>query len=193
VSSIVEVLSNIPDMVRASSLRRRFIQNQENVSFTIMALIPTLGKQILDELDVEGVTHELQTKSKAFRTPSEPPPPSESSIASSVEFLHEQDTRSDVESASVSSVSGQDEGGTSLSLGDSSQSWVDQLSAQPSTSRQPSESRPGTDSVDFLIGAQLSDSITTASSSLSYGNGTGLVSTHDTLARMELTIFTSLL
>ena len=182
----IPVLSSISDVgvVRAFSLRRRFIQNQENVSFTIMALIPTLGEQILEELDVESVIHELQTKSRSFRTPSEPPPPSESSIASSVELLREQDARSDVESASASSISGHEESVMSLDHGESesSHSWVDQLSvqpSQPSTSRQPSVTRPETDSVDFFTSAQLSDSITTASSALSYGNGTGLVSTFD--------------
>jgi peroxin-3 len=182
-------------VVRTFSLRRRFIQNQENVSFTIMALIPTLGEQILDELDVEAIIHELQTKSRSFRMPSEPPPPpSESSIASSVELLREQDTRSDVESASASSISGHEESGMSLDHGESSHSWVDQLSvqpSQPSTSRQPSVTRPETDSVDFFTSAQLSDSITTASSALSYGNGTGLVSTFVIAARAELILSAS--
>jgi peroxin-3 len=194
----IPVLSSISDVgvVRAFSLRRRFIQNQENVSFTIMALIPTLGEQILDELDVEAVIHELQTKSRSFRTPSEPPPPSESSIASSVELLREQDARSDIESVSASSISGHEDSGMSLDHGESSHSWVDQLSvppSQPSTSRQPSVTRPETDSVDFLTGAQLSDSITTASSALSYGNGTGLVSTFDIAARARLILSASLL
>jgi peroxin-3 len=181
-------------VVRTFSLRRRFIQNQENVSFTIMALIPTLGEQILDELDVEAIIYELQTKSRSFRTPSEPPPPSESSIASSVELLREQDARSDVESASASSISGHEESGMSLDHGESSHSWVDQLSvqpSQPSTSRQPSVTRPETDSVDFFTSAQLSDSITTASSALSYGNGTGLVSTFVIAARAELILSAS--
>lgn len=163
-----------------SSLRRRFAQNQEDVSYTIMALIPTLGEQILVELDVEGVTHELQTKSRAFRMPSHPlPPPSESSMASSIELIQDQDTRSDAESASVSSFSGQDD---ASNLGESSQSWVDQFStqsSQPSFSRQPSstsEAPADTRSPDIIVGPQLSDSVTTASSALSYGNGSGLVS-----------------
>lgn len=177
--------------LRVYSLRRRFVQNQEDVSYTIMALLPTLGEQILEELDVEGVTHELQSKSRVSRVSSiEPPPPphSESSTTSSIELLQDQDTRSDVESVSMSSFSGQDEatGATSSRLGESSQSWVDQFSTEssrPSSSRQPSTSAasepqpPNTDFPDPFAGAQLSDSITTASSALSYGNGTGLVST----------------
>lgn len=150
-----------------------------------MALIPTLGEQILVELDVEGVTHELQTKSRALRMPTEPPPPpSESSMASSIELVRDQDTRSDVESASASSFSGQEE---SSNLGESSQSWVEQFSAQssqPPSSRQPSsiyEAPAGGESTEFIAGPQLSDSITTASSALSYGNRSGLVSGHSLL------------
>jgi peroxin-3 len=169
--------------MRGPSLRRRFIQNQENISFTIMALIPTLGKQILEEMDVEVVTHELQTKSRAFRTPSELPPPPPPPLAppsesSSIDLLHEHEAPSDVESvsASTSSVYGQDDSGVgSFNAGESSQSWVDQLSTQSS---QPSASwRPSSASEpplpDFMAGVQLSDSITTASSALSYGNANG--------------------
>jgi len=143
-----------------------------------MALMPTLGKQILEELNVEDVTHELQMKSKAPRTPSEPrPPPSESSVASN-DPLHELDSRSDMESASASSFSYQGEGGESSNIEESSQSWdhFSAQSSQPSGSRRPSLARPETDSTDFLAEAQLSDSITTASSALSYVNGSGLVS-----------------
>jgi peroxin-3 len=189
-----QVVRNVLDLAGLSSLRRRFNQTQENVSFTIMALLPTLGKRILEELDVESVTHELQTKSRTFRTPSEPPL-SESSISSSIELLHEQDTRSDIESASASSVCGQEEGRGSFNVGGSSQSWVDQLSTQSSqlstSRRQPSASEPP--ETDYLAGAQLSDSITTASSASSYVNGTGLVSTFDAATRRALMPSISLL
>lgn len=111
-----------------NSLRRRFVQNQEDISYTIMALLPTVGEQILEELNVEGVTHELQSKSRTSQI---------------------------------------------------SQSWIID---QPSTesSRQPSTSEPSPPNTEFpdsFSGAQLSDSITTASSALSYVNGTRLVST----------------
>ena len=145
-----------------------------------MALIPTLGKQILEEMDVEAVTQELQAKSRAFRTPSELPPPiAPPSESSSIDLLHEHEARSDVGSisASTSSVYGQDDSGVgSFNAGESSQSWVDQLSTQ--SSQQPSASRPPSSAFepplpDFIAGVQLSDSITTASSALSYGNANG--------------------
>lgn len=44
------------------SLRRRFEQNQEDCTFTTLALIPALSAHILDDLPVEKITHELQQK-----------------------------------------------------------------------------------------------------------------------------------
>ncbi|KAL7408913.1 Peroxin-3 [Mrakia frigida] len=46
------------------SLRRRFLQNQEDCTFTLLALLPTLSAQILEEMDVEDLTHQLQQLSK---------------------------------------------------------------------------------------------------------------------------------
>lgn len=133
-----------------------------------MALLPTLGEQILVELDVEGVTHELQTKSRAHRLSIEPaPPPSESSMASSIELVRDQDIRSDVESASASSISGQEDG--SSHLGESAQSW-DQLSIHSSQPPFSPSVSPGGRSAELLTVPQLSDSITTASSELSSRN-----------------------
>lgn len=156
------------------------MQNQEDVSYTIMALLPTLGEQILAELDVEGVTHELQTKSRAFReaahTPEPTPAPEASegstSMASSMQLVQEADTRSDAGSASISSLSTQEERSSSR-LGDSTQSW-DQLSASAQSS-QPGQfsgeaSSPSVAPAELLTVPQLSDSITTASSSLSHAH-----------------------
>lgn len=42
------------------SLRRRFQQNQEDCTFTVIALLPTVAENILDALQVENITHELQ-------------------------------------------------------------------------------------------------------------------------------------
>jgi peroxin-3 len=58
-----------------------------------MALMPTLSKHILEQMDVESITQELQSISKSSRSqrqpqiPVEPPPESESSLTSSVEIL----------------------------------------------------------------------------------------------------------
>jgi len=158
--------------VTAYSLRRRFQQNKEDVSYTILALIPTLSEQILEEMDVEGLTLELQTKSRASKSAKTPlssseiprprPPPSESSLTSSVDVVQEQDARSDAESVahsvSSTSYSGQDDASLSIpNFGESSQSWVE---AEPPTSQALVSS-------DSLALVHMSDSITTGSSVLS--------------------------
>ena len=42
------------------SLRRRFQQNQEDCTFTVLALLPTAAENVFDALPVESITHELQ-------------------------------------------------------------------------------------------------------------------------------------
>ena len=147
-----------------------------------MALLPTLGEQILEKLNVESITRELQSKSRTSQAASMeplPPPQSESSTSSSIELLQDQDTRSDVESISMSSFSGQDEvtGAASSHLTESQSLIVDQFTTeslhQPSTASEPPLSN--SKFPDPFTGAQLSDSITTASSALSYEDGTRLV------------------
>lgn len=49
-----------------SSLRRRFEQNQEDCTFTVLAILPTATDNILDAVPVEHVLEELQ-KQKAER------------------------------------------------------------------------------------------------------------------------------
>ena len=44
------------------SLRRKFQQNQEDCTFTVLALLPTAAENILEALPVEQITHELQQK-----------------------------------------------------------------------------------------------------------------------------------
>lgn len=48
-------------------MRRRFEQNQEDCTFTVLALLPTATEDILVALPVENITHQLQQK-KAERT-----------------------------------------------------------------------------------------------------------------------------
>ncbi|CAG8727053.1 11332_t:CDS:2, partial [Acaulospora colombiana] len=45
-------------------LRKRFQQNMQDCTFTIMAYMPTLASRILEELDVERISLELQNRSK---------------------------------------------------------------------------------------------------------------------------------
>lgn len=87
------------------SLKRRFNQTQEDVSYTILALIQTLADQVLEEMDVEGLTQELQSRSKArhaSRLPSQEQGRPPSSLSSS--FVSEQGTTSSEVGSAVLSV-----------------------------------------------------------------------------------------
>jgi peroxin-3 len=44
------------------NLKRRFEQNQQDATFTIMALLPSMSGQILEKYPVERITQELQAK-----------------------------------------------------------------------------------------------------------------------------------
>lgn len=44
------------------NLRRRFEQNQQDATFTIMALLPGLSQDVLEKYQVENITKELQAK-----------------------------------------------------------------------------------------------------------------------------------
>lgn len=50
------------DRAAKENLRRRFEQNQQDASFTIMALLPGLAADILEKYPVEKITKELQAK-----------------------------------------------------------------------------------------------------------------------------------
>jgi peroxin-3 len=41
-------------------LRRRFEQNQEDCTFTVLALLPTVTANILDAMNTEQITYEIQ-------------------------------------------------------------------------------------------------------------------------------------
>lgn len=52
-------------LIVISSLRRRFEQNQEDCTFTVLALLPTATDNILSELETERITFELQQQKAA--------------------------------------------------------------------------------------------------------------------------------
>ncbi|PVI03107.1 peroxisomal membrane protein [Periconia macrospinosa] len=54
------------DRIAKENLRRRFEQNQEDCTFTVLAILPTATENILDAIPVEQVLEELQ-KQKAER------------------------------------------------------------------------------------------------------------------------------
>ena len=107
-----------------NSLRARFSQTQEDVAYTVLALLPTLSTQVLHDMDVDVLTRELQARSRArtARAAVAAPRPSSSLISSMVEVSAyppapyppitlksseaEVDARSDVDSVAHSSEAG---------------------------------------------------------------------------------------
>lgn len=86
-----------------SSLRRRFGQNQEDCTFTVLAILPTATENILQALPVEATLAELQ-RQKAERLARSVGAPSESdalSVSPSLAF----DGKTDGESTSIGSES----------------------------------------------------------------------------------------
>lgn len=158
-----------------SSLRRRFQQTQEDVSYTISALIPTLSEQVLDQMNIEALTQELQNRSKARNAARRQLQAEPSSLASSVvDLVHEQDTRSDVESAASHTSTSFDEVNPSSSMLHSAlQSWV-----ESSGSRSPAPSIADSSAASSTSEVQLSESVISASGVNSEGhsvNNSGLV------------------
>ncbi|PVG01637.1 hypothetical protein CPB86DRAFT_805263 [Serendipita vermifera] len=63
------------------NLRKRFQQNMQDCTFTIMAYMPTLASRILEELDVERISLELQNRSKKQVVPISQPQESSAEAA----------------------------------------------------------------------------------------------------------------
>ena len=130
-----------------------------------MALLPTLGAHILQDMDVEGVTQELQSYSKASKERLETQAPSAPSETSSVDHSRAQDTDIRSDNGSVSVISSNDDVTTDLSA--SSTSWVSsmqssqvsQASLEPAGNNNTTSTSPKSSE-----GADLSDSILTTSS-----------------------------
>ena len=164
------------------SLRRRFDQNLQDVSFTTMALLPRLAAHILDGMDVESVTRELQSQSRALKMHEEQQPPrytEDVSINTSSEIQQPPpitiDARSDNGSVSVISYPGPEDAGPSSDLSTSSASFVGPPSmhlshSSPETSSSSAPSQSLTGSPKSNLGTELSDSFITNSSAISYGD-----------------------
>lgn len=129
------------------SLRRRFQSTHDDVCFTVMALIPTLASQVLEDMDVEALTNELQSVSRASRSrtlqPSlnKPRSPSTSGMSSVSDVHSDPGSGSFFDGDRASTTSG---------------SWIEHMSTSEGPIPRPD------------IPARLSDSITSASSSLSH-------------------------
>jgi peroxin-3 len=88
-----------------------------------MALLPTIGDHIIEGMDVEGLTNDLQEKSRAARLArvSRTSSPDGSSVR------QDQDFRLDMDSSIISSVPEDSSVLASTTLGESTLSWVDDL------------------------------------------------------------------
>ncbi|KAI1805779.1 Peroxin-3 [Daldinia bambusicola] len=68
------------DRIAKENLRRRFEQNQEDCTFTVLALLPTATTNILDTMNTERITLEIQqmkgSKARRNNPDSSGPPPS---------------------------------------------------------------------------------------------------------------------
>ena len=119
-----------------------------------MALIPTLASQVLEDMDVETLTNELQSMSRASRSRTLRPSHNQQRSQSVSEMSSVSDVHSDAGSVSFSSHSGSGFDGDRASA--TSGSWIEHMSASEGPVARPD------------VPAQLSDSITSASSSLSH-------------------------
>lgn len=145
-----------------------------------MALLPSLSRNILEGMDVEALTQELQQLSKASKARLElqmPVAPSETEPSPSGEVPHSADTdaRSDNGSVSVVSYPSPEDAAAASDLSASSTSWVDQFSSQRSEhSTDASSSEPPepaqNNSPESNVGTDLSGSFITESSAVSYGD-----------------------
>ncbi|KAK7952640.1 Peroxin-3 [Apiospora aurea] len=93
------------DRIAKENLRRRFEQNQEDCTFTVLALLPTATANILEAMNTEKITLEIQQmKSAAKSTRSADSNATPPSIADTT--LTEGEEGKSVASASVQSESG---------------------------------------------------------------------------------------
>ncbi|EGO57577.1 hypothetical protein NEUTE1DRAFT_121971 [Neurospora tetrasperma FGSC 2508] len=91
------------DRIAKENLRRRFEQNQEDCTFTVLALLPTATTNILEALNTERITYEIQQmKSPANR---------KKSISSLAPTISEVGTMDDDGRSMISGFSVQSDGG----------------------------------------------------------------------------------
>ena len=151
-------------MEHAGSLRKWFENNQQNISFTIMALLPTIGEHIIEGMDVEGLTNELQEKSRASKL-------ARSSRPMSPESRLPQHTPADTDAGSdmgSSITSSAPDVGTTL--GDSTQSWVDGFSLRSSRENLNGEGAP----LNSVRSSMIESVVTTSASSQAGSSGSAV-------------------
>ncbi|KAF3035950.1 peroxin [Didymella heteroderae] len=85
------------ERIAKENLRRRFEQNQEDCTFTVLAILPTATEKILDAIPVEQVLEELQRQKAERLARSVGPSEIASSAPPSVADTTEDGTRSSVQ------------------------------------------------------------------------------------------------
>lgn len=161
---------------RVPSINRRFTRNESDINFTIMKLLPTLNEQILNGMNVEAITSELQEMVRRKKAAEEAATiEQEASPEPSISSTSPADTRSESGSVSVIS-SGQDDVTTTSELGASMSSWVDNMSTgqasqshEPSTSTSAHDTQRNSSPESSNVGTDLSESFI-STSSVSYGD-----------------------
>lgn len=83
-----------PPHLPPSSLRRRFQQNQEDCTYTVLALLPTAATKILETLDVEKITLEIQQMKGSSTSSSRGPKSDSMSLPETTTGLTDEDGRS---------------------------------------------------------------------------------------------------
>ncbi|RDB16202.1 Peroxisomal biogenesis factor 3 [Hypsizygus marmoreus] len=160
------------------SLKCRFDQTQDDVAFTVLALIETLAEQITREMDVEGLTRELRNRSEARnrRRSSERPSSSLGSSVdgdgdgavedSSVVVVMEESSvmiaSSWVESSSTSGRSTVDSEGADAGSAEMNTSIVTVSSVQGGRSVSVAASDPSNGGLSSSVSSDMSDARTTA-------------------------------
>ena len=59
------IFCDLTNFLETNSLRTRFQQTQQDTSYTVLALMPTLSAQVMQHMDVDALTRELQARSRA--------------------------------------------------------------------------------------------------------------------------------
>jgi peroxin-3 len=129
-------------MSHSHSLRRRFEQNQEDCTFTVLALLPTATTNILNTMNTEQITYEIQQAktaktvktgpTAAATSDSSPAPPSiadttltEEDGKSSASMLSDSGVHASQISVPPTSDPGSQDGGASKSRRTKRQLWDD--------------------------------------------------------------------
>ncbi|KAI4189944.1 MAG: hypothetical protein L6R41_001129 [Letrouitia leprolyta] len=126
-SKVVEARQRMTeDRIAKENLRRRFQQNQEDCTITVLALLPTATENVLDALPVEQITQDLQQK-KAER------------LGRSTASL---DSAAPIPSTGPSSVTDDDDGKSLASLQTESYVHASQMAASSVSNGESGTARP---------------------------------------------------